>query len=130
MTSVKLLLDTHVVVWWLEDAGRLSRRASTLLGNLDNSILISAAVGWELAIKVNLGKFRPSSILDGLDRLMQQQAFSELPISLEMAVRAALLPAHHRDPCDRMLVAQAQSLNIPILSADAILDRYDVKRLW
>jgi len=127
---VKLLLDTHVVVWWLEDAGRLSRRASTLLGNLDNSILISAAVGWELSIKVNLGKFRPSSILDGLDRLMQQQAFSELPISLEMAVRAGLLPAHHRDPFDRMLVAQAQSLNIPILSADAILDRYDVKRVW
>ena len=61
---------------------------------------------------------------------MQQQAFSELPISLEMAVRAGLLPAHHRDPFDRMLVAQAQSLNIPILSADAILDRYDVKRVW
>jgi PIN domain nuclease of toxin-antitoxin system len=127
---VKLLLDTHVVVWWLEDADRLSRRASTLLGNLDNSILISAAVGWELGIKVNLGKFKPPSILDGLDQLMQQEAFSELPITLEMAVRAGLLPIHHRDPFDRMLVAQAQSLNIPILSADAILDRYDVKRLW
>jgi PIN domain nuclease of toxin-antitoxin system len=127
---MKLLLDTHVVVWWLEGADRLSRRASTLLRNLDNSILISAAVGWELATKVNLGKFKPSSILDGLDRLMQQQAFSELPITLEMAVRAGLLPTHHRDPFDRMLVAQAQSLNIPILSADAMLDRYDVKRLW
>ena len=127
---MKLLLDTHVVVWWLEDADRLSRRASILLGNLDNSILISAAVGWELGIKVNLGKFKPSSILDGLDQLVQQEAFSELPITLEMAVRAGLLPIHHRDPFDRMLVAQAQSLNIPILSADAILDRYDVKRLW
>jgi PIN domain nuclease of toxin-antitoxin system len=127
---MKLLLDTHVVVWWLEGADRLSRRASTLLRNLDNSILISAAVGWELATKVNLGKFKPSSILDGLDRLMQQQAFSELPITLEMAVRAGLLPTYHRDPFDRMLVAQAQSLNIPILSADAMLDRYDVKRLW
>ncbi len=127
---MKVLLDTHVVVWWLEDADRLSRRATTLLGNRDNSILISAAVGWEMAIKVNLGKFKPASVLDGLDRLMQQQAFSELPITLEMAVRAGLLPTHHRDPFDRMLVAQAQSLNIPILSADAILDRYDVKRLW
>lgn len=87
-------------------------------------------MGWELAIKVNVGKFKPSSILDGLDRLMQQEAFSELPITLEMAVRAGLLPVHHRDPFDRMLVAQAQSLNIPILSADAFLDRYDVKRLW
>jgi PIN domain nuclease of toxin-antitoxin system len=127
---VKLLLDTHVVVWWLEDADRLSRRASTLLANLDNSILISAAVGWELAIKVTLGKFKPPSILDGLDRLIQQEAFSELPITLAMAVHAGLLPTHHSDPFDRMLVAQAQSLNIPILSADAILDRYDVKRLW
>jgi PIN domain nuclease of toxin-antitoxin system len=127
---VKVLLDTHVVVWWLEDANRLSKRAASILGNLGNVALISAAVGWELAIKVNLGKFKPSSILDGMDRLMQQQAFSELPITLEMAVRAGLLPAYHHDPFDRMLVAQAQSLNVPILSADAILDRYAVKRLW
>jgi PIN domain nuclease of toxin-antitoxin system len=127
---VKVLLDTHVVIWWLEDANRLSRRAATILSNRDNSILISAAVGWELAIKVNSGKLKPSSILDGLDRILEQEAFSELPITLEAAVRAGLLPSHHRDPFDRMLVAQARFLNLPILSADAILDRYDVKRLW
>lgn len=127
---MKVLLDTHVVVWWMEDASRLSRRAHTILANRDNSILISAAVGWELAIKVNLGKLKPPSILDGLDRLLAREAFSELPITLETAVRAGLLPPHHRDPFDRILVAQAQSLKIPILSADAILDRYDVKRLW
>jgi PIN domain nuclease of toxin-antitoxin system len=127
---VKVLLDTHVVVWWLEAASRLSKQAAAILANRDNSILISAAVGWELAIKVNLGKLRPASILDGLDRILQQQAFSELPITLDMAVRAGLLPPHHRDPFDRMLVAQARVLDIPILSADAILDRYDVKRMW
>ena len=127
---MKVLLDTHVVVWWLEDGSRLSKRAAGILGNLENTVLLSAAVGWELAIKVNLGKFKPASILDGMDRLMKQQAFSELPITLEMAVRAGLLPTYHNDPFDRMLVAQAQSLNIPILSADAVLDRYDVKRLW
>lgn len=127
---MKVLLDTHVLVWWLEDADRLSRRAAAILANRDNSILISAAVGWELAIKVNLGKFKPASILDGLDRIMQQEGFSELPITLEMGVRAGLLPPHHRDPFDRMLVAQAKTLNLPILSADAILDRYDVKRSW
>jgi PIN domain nuclease of toxin-antitoxin system len=114
----------------LEGASRLSRRAATILANRDNSILISAIVGWELAIKVNLGKLRPASILDGLDRTLQQEAFSEFPITLETAVRAGLLHAHHRDPFDRMLVAQAQSLSIPILSADAILDCYDVKQLW
>jgi len=62
--------------------------------------------------------------------MLERQAFRELPITLEMAVHAGLLPTHHRDPFDRLLVAQPQSLNIPILSADANLDRYDVKRLW
>jgi PIN domain nuclease of toxin-antitoxin system len=127
---LKVLLDTHVVVWWLEDASRLSRRAVAILANRNNGILISAAVGWEMAIKVNLGKLKPRSLLDGLGRIVEQEAFSELPISLEAAVRAGTLPLHHRDPFDRLLVAQSESLNVPILSADAILDRYQIKRLW
>ena len=127
---MKLLLDTHVLVWWLEDATRLSQRAVAILANRDNSILISAAVGWEIAIKVSVGKMEPRSILHGLDRVLDRQSFSELPITLEAAIRAGLLPLHHRDPFDRLLVAQAQSLNIPILSADALLDPYDVNRLW
>jgi PIN domain nuclease of toxin-antitoxin system len=127
---VKVLLDTHVVVWWLGDASRLSRRAITILANRDNVILISAVVGWEMAIKVDLGKLKPRSLLDGLGRIMEQEAFSELPISLEAAVRAGTLPRHHGDPFDRLLVAQSQWLNVPILSADAVLDRYEVKRLW
>ena len=72
----------------------------------------------------------PRSIIQGLDRVLKQQSFSELPITLDAAVRAGLLPLHHRDPFDRLLVAQAQSLGLSILSADAVLDRYDVKRLW
>ena len=127
---MKVLLDTHVVVWWLEDANRLSSRAATILANRDNTILISPAVGWELAIKVSIGKFRPRSILDTLIEMLDRQEFSELPITLPMAFTAGLLPLHHRDPFDRMLISQAQSLNIPILSADAVLDRYEVKRLW
>jgi PIN domain nuclease of toxin-antitoxin system len=127
---VKVLLDTHVVVWWLGDASRLSRRAITILANRDNVILISAVVGWEMAIKVDLGKLKPRSLLDGLGRIMEQEAFSELPISLEAAVRAGTLPRHHGDPFDRLLVAQSQWLNVPILSADAVLDRYEAKRLW
>jgi PIN domain nuclease of toxin-antitoxin system len=127
---VKLLLDTHVLVWWLEDPRRLSRRAATILANRDNDILISAAVGWEIAIKVGAGKMKPRSILQDLDRVLAEEAFSELPITLGAAVRAGLLPLHHRDPFDRLLVAQAQSLNVPILSADGVLDLYDIKRLW
>ena len=127
---MKLLLDTHVLVWWLEDPRRLSRRAATILANRNNDILVSAAVGWEIAIKVGVGKMKPRSILQDLDRVLAEEAFSELPITLDAAVRAGLLPLHHRDPFDRLLVAQAQSLNVPILSADGVLDLYDIKRLW
>lgn len=127
---MKVLLDTHVLVWWLEDADRLSKRSAAILGNRDNGILVSAVVGWEIAIKVGAGKMKPRSILERLDSMLEQQSFSELPITLEMAVRAGLLPLHHRDPFDRLLVAQAQALDVAILSADAVLDRYDVKSLW
>jgi len=114
----------------LEGAGRLSKRAATILAKPDNGILISAAVGWEIAIKVNAGKMEPRSLIEGLGRVLELQSFSELPITLDTAVRAGLLPPHHRDPFDRMLVAQAQSLSISILSADSVLDRYEVQRVW
>jgi PIN domain nuclease of toxin-antitoxin system len=128
--NMKVLLDTHVLVWWLEDAERLSKQAAKIIGNPENHILISAVVGWELAIKVSTGKIKPRSILDRLDRVLEQESFSELPIALDTAVRAGLLPLHHRDPFDRVLVAQAQSLDMPIVSADAVLDLYNVRRLW
>jgi PIN domain nuclease of toxin-antitoxin system len=127
---VKILLDTHVVIWWLQDSERLSRRAFAILANLDNDILISAAVGWELAIKVSTGKMKPRSILDGLYRMLERESFSELPITLELGVRAGLLPLHHRDPFDRMLIAQALTENIPIVSNDRAFDGYGVNRLW
>ncbi|MGA9307464.1 MAG: type II toxin-antitoxin system VapC family toxin [Candidatus Sulfotelmatobacter sp.] len=127
---MEVLLDTHVLVWWLEDKGRISGRAAKIIASPENRILISAAVGWELAIKVSIGKMQPRSILDGLDQVLKKESFSEVPIALETAVRAGLLPRHHRDPFDRVLVAQAQSLAVPILSADAVLDMYDIRRLW
>jgi PIN domain nuclease of toxin-antitoxin system len=127
---VKVLLDTHVLIWWMEDAGRLSKQAAKTIRNPENQILISAVIGWELAIKVRIGKMKPRSILEGLDRVLDRESFSELPITLDMAVRAGLLPLHHRDPFDRLLVAQGQLLDVAILSADAVFDLYDVKRLW
>jgi len=127
---VKVLLDTHALVWWMEDAGRLSKQATKIIANPENHILISAAVGWELAIKVSTEKMKPPSILDGLERALERESFSEVPITLDTAVRSGLLPRHHRDPFDRLLVAQAQSLNVPILSADRLLDLYQIKRLW
>ena len=127
---MRVLLDTHVLIWWMENSGRLSKQAARTIANPENQILISAVVGWEVAIKVGVGKMKPSSILDGLDRALERESFSELPITLDAAVRAGLLPLHHRDPFDRLLIAQAQSLQVSILSSDEVLDLYDVKRLW
>jgi PIN domain nuclease of toxin-antitoxin system len=127
---MKVLLDTHALVWWMSDAPKLSKRASSILANTSNTILVSAATAWELAIKVNLGKLDALSLVMELARHTEEEGFAELPISMEQAVRAGLLPLHHGDPFDRLLVAQAQALNVPILSADEVLDRYDVKRIW
>jgi PIN domain nuclease of toxin-antitoxin system len=92
-------------------------------------ILISAAVAWELAIKLKTGKISPPSLVDRLHSSLDRAAFSELPITIEHATRAGLLPLHHRDPFDRLLVAQALTLHIPIISADALLEKYEVERI-
>ncbi|HEY6768230.1 MAG TPA: type II toxin-antitoxin system VapC family toxin [Candidatus Sulfotelmatobacter sp.] len=91
---------------------------------------MSAVVAWELAIKVKAGKFSPALLIEKLNRSLGELAFSELAITVEQATRAGSLPLHHRDPFDRLLVAQALSLGAPIVSADRVLDRYDVERLW
>lgn len=114
----------------MEAAARLSRRASTVLANRKNRILISAAVAWELAIKVNLGKIRPPVPMPEFAGVVAQQGFVELPITLDHAVTAGLLPLHHRDPFDRLLIAQAHSLRVPIVSADPLFDHYNVSRVW
>jgi len=127
---MEILIDTHALVWWMVNSPRLSKRASEVFGSSNSRILVSAVVAWELAIKVNVGKIHPRTLIAGLEDAMTQQSFAELPVSVEHAVRAGLLPLHHRDPFDRLLVAQAQALNLPILSADRALDEYDVRRTW
>ncbi len=127
---MKVLLDTHVIIWWLEGSRKLSKRALGLLTNPKDTILVSAATAWELAIKVNLGKFNPLFPVSELSSEIEQEGFVEMPIGIDHAVRAGLLPLHHKDPFDRLLVAQAQALSVPILSADELLDLYDVNRMW
>lgn len=83
-----------------------------------------------MAIKVNLGKLGARSVVMDLGRILEEKGFLEEPVTLNHAVAAGLLPLHHRDPFDRMLVAQAQSLNAAIVSADSVLDSYGVKRIW
>ena len=127
---MKALLDTHVVIWWFENAPRLSKGVREILSSPGHTFLVSAAVGWEIAIKVNAGKLESAELIGDIRGFVAREGWSELPIEVEHAVRAGLLPLHHRDPFDRLLVAQAQALNLPILSADRRLDEYDVRRVW
>jgi PIN domain nuclease of toxin-antitoxin system len=127
---MKVLLDTQVLFWWYSEPGKLSKRASSIVAEGSNTILISALVAWELAIKSAMGKLDALPLVVDLSHYIAEEGFTELPISIPQATRAGLLPLHHRDPFDRLLVAQAQDLNIPIVSSDRLLDVYDVKRLW
>lgn len=124
------LLDTHTLRWWLDGSSRLSPQAQSAIGSTANAMVISAVVPWELAIKTNLGKFDSQALLSGWDEVLSVQVFSELPIASAHAIRAGLLPRHHRDPFDRMLAAQAQITGWPIISAERIFDFYGVRRIW
>jgi PIN domain nuclease of toxin-antitoxin system len=127
---MRCILDTHALLWWFNEPDRLSARTLKLISNIDNTVFVSAAVAWEIAIKVNLGKLQALALASDLSPRLEKEGFLELPITVSQAARAGLLPLHHRDPFDRLLVAQAQELGLPILSADASLDRYDIKRIW
>jgi PIN domain nuclease of toxin-antitoxin system len=127
---MEALLDTHVVLWWFENSRMLSRRASAVLAAPENTFYVSALVGWEIAMKVNVGKLQSAELIEDMHGFLAREGWQELPITVGHAVRAGLLPLHHRDPFDRLLVAQAQALNLPILSGDRGLDEYDVRRVW
>lgn len=125
-----LLADTHTLLWWFALDEKLSAAARDVLGDTDNIVYVSAGVAWELAIKTASGKLDAQAILSDFHGLLFQRGFRRLAISTDHALRAGLLPMLHRDPFDRILVAQAQALNSPVVSADAIFDRYGVRRIW
>jgi PIN domain nuclease of toxin-antitoxin system len=127
---MRALLDTQALFWWYGEPSKLSKRAGSMLDDSSNNILISAVSAWELAIKAAIGKLDALPLVIDLSKFVAEEGFSELPVTISQATRAGLLPLHHRDPFDRLLVAQAQDLNVPIISSDRLLDLYDVKRLW
>ena len=126
-----LLLDTHTLLWFVEDAAALSDRARAAIEDLDNTPAYSIASVWEMAIKVGLGKLAMSRPLyPEFARLLQERGFQQLAISYRHASEVARLPRHHRDPFDRLLIAQASVENLPIVSVDEAFDDYAVTRLW
>ncbi|HEV3376132.1 MAG TPA: type II toxin-antitoxin system VapC family toxin [Thermoleophilaceae bacterium] len=119
---MKLLLDTHVLIWW-SGGKRVGRAAADAIASPDNEVFVSVAAVWEAEIKAATGKLR----LDvDLEAEPAEHGFTSLDISARHAVTAARLPLHHRDPFDRMLVAQAQLEGLTIVSRDPVFDRYSV----
>jgi PIN domain nuclease of toxin-antitoxin system len=127
---VKVLLDTQAILWWFDDIAAVSPTARRTIASTGNEVTVSAASVWELSIKTKIGKLNAQPLLDRLEEYLAEQGFLSLPITLGHAVRAGLLVAHHKDPFDRMLAAQAQAENLSIVSNDPIFDRYSVRRIW
>ncbi len=129
---MRVLLDTHVFLWWSSDRGaRVSERARAVLSDGATDVAISLVSVWEIAIKVGAGRMElPDAVEHYLPDRMRHHGFDLLPIELSHAFRAGSLPPIHRDPFDRMLVAQAQIEGLPILTADPAISRYDVETIW
>ena len=128
---MRLLLDTHVFLWWLIDSPRLSDPARQAIAIETNEVLVSAATAWEIATKHRLGRL-PDVEPVALDiaGTIASQNFEQLTITVADAARAGALPGPHRDPFDRMLVAQALSGNLALVSINSVMDQYGVRRLW
>jgi PIN domain nuclease of toxin-antitoxin system len=126
-----LLLDTHAFLWFTQGDTRLSTTAKALLEDANNRKLLSVASCWEIAIKAGLGKLKlgePSSTF--VPNAMAKAGIEELQISVDHATAVESLPMHHRDPFDRLIVAQAIAQSLSLVSADPLLDAYGVQRLW
>ncbi len=128
---MRALLDTHTLLWWILEDSALTQTARETISETGNTILVSAASAWELAIKFRLGKLpRAADLVSNFLSEVEHEGFQLLPISVDHGIRAGLLPGPHKDPFDRMLIAQSQAENAPIISNDGIFESYGVRRLW
>jgi PIN domain nuclease of toxin-antitoxin system len=123
---VKYLLDTHVIIWWLDDPDRLSKKARDVLVDARNVIFISAASIWEIGLKVRRGKL---TVPDNYVDYLREDGFAFLDITMEHSLSAPQLPLHHEDPFDRLLVAQAHLEDSVFISRNEQIAKYDVVSL-
>ena len=128
---MRVLLDTHTLLWATLSPSFLSRKASTIIADELNVIFVSAASAWEIATKVRLGKLPGAETLErDFLEVMARAGYTLLAIDVESALRAGRMIAEHRDPFDRMIAAQALASDIPILSTDSRLDTFGIRRIW
>ena len=124
---MRVLLDTHTLLWALAEDKRLSRRAHELIVSEDNEVMVSAVSAWEIATKKRLGKLEAP---DSLSEVIEQTGFRKRLLTFEDAAQLEQLPLHHRDPFDRMLIAQAVVDGVPLVSRDPAMIDYPVNVLW
>ena len=128
---MRVLLDTHAFLWWLAGSDRLSDPAHQAIEDEANDILVSAASAWEIATKHRLGRLPGASeVALDIPGAIADQGFEELDITVDDAGRAGTLLGSHRDPFDRMLIAQALARNLALISSESLFDSYGVRRLW
>jgi PIN domain nuclease of toxin-antitoxin system len=128
---VRLLLDTHALLWWLDGDRRLSLKSRRAIANQSNTILVSAASAWEITTKARLGKLPGATdVAADVSACVASQGFVALDITLLHAQKAGRLPGDHRDPFDRMLIAQSQMEDVALVSDDEAFDSFDVRRYW
>jgi PIN domain nuclease of toxin-antitoxin system len=128
---MKALLDTHTFLWWIANDPQLSKRARQVMEDGATELFLSVASGWEMTIKSRLGKLKlPDDLHSFIAEQVRINALEVLPIEMIHALHVYSLPAHHRDPFDRMLVAQSQIEKMPILTGDPQIARYAVTVIW
>ena len=128
---MRLLLDTHALIWWLAGDPSLSANAKAAILDSGNEIFVSAASAWEIATKFRIGKLAGAGALAmNVAGVLASQGFLELPITVQHGQAAGSLPGPHRDPFDRMLIAQATLADFVLVSNEAVFDRYGIRRLW
>lgn len=128
---MRLLLDTHTLIWWLAGHETLSPGAKAMIAEPGNEIYVSAASAWEIATKVRIGKLPDANLLAAdMSAAIRDQNFVALPISIEHAQAAGALPGPHKDPFDRMLIAQSMHEQMPIVTNDAAFAAYTVRCVW
>lgn len=128
---MRILLDTHALLWADLEPQKLSPRVRSLLESLSAEVLVSAASAWEIATKVRIGKLPQAFLFSAeMPKRIEMLGFQPLAVTVEHAQRAGSLPGPHRDPFDRMLIAQAQAENLALVSNDKAFDSYGIRRIW
>jgi len=128
---MRLLLDTHALLWWYSDDPALPQSCRKLIAKSDSSVFISAVSAWEISTKFRLGRLPTASdLMQDFGGYLDRENFLSLPVSSDHGIRAGMLPGPHQDPFDRMLIAQAEIEKLFIVSNEKIFDHYGIRRVW